>query len=117
MARYARMSHDSTNELSDEVKISTLEQMLPDVLRTHLQLHSDRLITYDDVRTEVVGYLEKRYGFSGEPSRRPPPTAYDNDVGQFRGNRQVDQGFGDVVLYVAGQATVGTGVRTGILEV
>ena len=46
--------------LDEDIKTSTLTEMCPDPLKSHIYLNSRHLDTYAKVRVEVMGYLESR---------------------------------------------------------
>ena len=48
--------------LDDEIKSSVLESMCPSDLEKHLQLNRARYSSYDDVKQEIILYLESRLG-------------------------------------------------------
>ena len=59
----ARKRSDGTRHiLDDEIKISVVEHLCPVELEKHLQMNRSRYASYDDVRGEVVLFLESRLG-------------------------------------------------------
>ena len=59
---HRKRSDGSRHQLDDEIKVSILEQMCPVEIERHLQLNRSRYTDYNDVRAELVLYLETRLG-------------------------------------------------------
>ena len=58
-----RRKPDGTRTVLDgDIKVAVLEALCPVELEKHLQLNRSRLVDYDEVRAEVVSYLETRTG-------------------------------------------------------
>ena len=53
-----RRGSGGRNELPDDIKISILENICPLELEKHLQLHRQRLDTFEDDYEEIASYLE-----------------------------------------------------------
>ena len=51
-----------TSKLDDAIKLAGLESLVPEELEKHLTLNSSRLRTFEDVRLEVVTYVEAKFG-------------------------------------------------------
>ena len=62
--RYEKMKDSKGNrsQLPDDLKIAILEDMVPEVLETHLLLQADRIDTYKECRKEVSSYVEAKIG-------------------------------------------------------
>ena len=50
------------DKLDDAIKLAGLESLVPEELEKHLILNSSRLRTFEDVRLEVVTYVEAKFG-------------------------------------------------------
>ena len=50
------------DKLDDEIKLAGLESLVPEELEKHLILNSNRSRTFEDVRLEVVTYVEAKFG-------------------------------------------------------
>ena len=50
------------DKLDDEIKLAGLESLLPEALKKHLILNSNRLRTFEDARLEVVTNVEAKFG-------------------------------------------------------
>ena len=59
---HRKRSDGTRHQLDDEIKVSILEQMCPVKIERHLQLNRSRYTDYNDVRSELVLYLETRLG-------------------------------------------------------
>ena len=59
---HRKRSDGTRHQLDDEIKVSILEQMCPVEIERHLQLNRSRYTDYNDVRSELVLYLETRLG-------------------------------------------------------
>ena len=59
---HRKRSDGTRHQLDDEIKVSILEQMCPVETERHLQLNRSRYTDYNDVRAELVLYLETRLG-------------------------------------------------------
>ena len=59
VARYEKKMKD---KLDDEIKLAGLESLVLEELEKHLILKSNRLRTFEDVRLEVVTYVEAKFG-------------------------------------------------------
>ena len=59
VSRYEKKMKD---KLDDEIKLAGLESLVPEELEKHLILNSNRLRTFEDVRLEVVTYVEAKFG-------------------------------------------------------
>ena len=55
-----RDSVGKLHELAEDIRMSSLESVLPEDLERHVQLNRARLSTYDDLRTEIIMYAETR---------------------------------------------------------
>ena len=64
MRRYcnSRDRRGKKREIPEEIQMAALESMTPVDLESHLQLSQTRLETYEQMRAEVVTYLETRVG-------------------------------------------------------
>jgi hypothetical protein len=62
--RYERFRDERGNRqpLSEDIKMASLESLVPDELERHLQLNATRLPDYDAAREEVRMYVEARAG-------------------------------------------------------
>ena len=49
-------------ELPEDIQMAALESLVPVELETHLQMNSTRLTSYEEMRNEVVTYVESRIG-------------------------------------------------------
>ena len=49
------------DKLGDEIKLAGLESLVPEELEKHLILNANRLRTFEDVRLEVVTYMEAKF--------------------------------------------------------
>ena len=49
-------------KMDDEIKRAGLQSFVPEELEKHLILNSNRLRTFEDVRSEVVKYVEEKFG-------------------------------------------------------
>ena len=47
-------------EIPEEIQMAALESMVPTDLENHLQMNHVRLESYEQMRAEVVTYLESR---------------------------------------------------------
>ena len=47
--------------MDDEIKLASLESLVPVELLKHLILNSNRLRTFEDARLEVVTYVEAKF--------------------------------------------------------
>ena len=84
----SRKRADGTrHQVDEEIKVAILEHLCPAEIERHLQLNRTRYTGYNDVRAELVTYLETRLGqklkiydanFSGDPNGPQPM-----DVGGF----------------------------------
>lgn len=75
--------------LDDEIRTSVLEQLCPVELERHLQMNRSRYTSYQDVRAEIMQFLETR---TGNKMKVPDPSgAAPMDVGGFGKN---DKGKG-----------------------
>ena len=52
----------SRERLSDDVRTGILIEMLPEALKNHVYLNQNRLVNYEQVRSEIETYLEARHG-------------------------------------------------------
>ena len=78
----SRKRADGTrHQVDEEIKIAILEHLCPAEIERHLQLNRTRYTGYNDVRAELVTYLETRLGqklkiydanFSGDPNGVQP---------------------------------------------
>ena len=59
VSRYEKTMKD---KLDDEIKLASLESLVPEELEKHLILNSNRLRTFEDARLEVVTYVEAKFG-------------------------------------------------------
>jgi len=59
------------HQLAEDIRMSSLEALLPEELERHVQLNRARLSTYDALRTEVVMYAETRSGPTGRSGGGP----------------------------------------------
>lgn len=59
---HRKRADGTRHQLDDEIKCSILEQMCPVEIERHLQLNRSRYTDYNDVRSELVLYLETRLG-------------------------------------------------------
>ena len=48
--------------MDDEIKRAGLESMVPEELEKHLTVNSTRLRTFEDARSEIVTYVEEKFG-------------------------------------------------------
>ena len=60
MSRYEKKMKD---KLDDEIKLVSLESLVPEELEKHLILNSNRLRTFEEARLEIVTYVEAKFGF------------------------------------------------------
>eukprot|EP00971_Amphidinium_carterae_P266188 5280051-Amphidinium_carterae.1 len=63
MRRYCARRDAATglrHELAEDIRMASLESLLPEELEKHCQLNRARLSTYDLLREEVVVYAEAR---------------------------------------------------------
>ena len=58
MSRYEKKLKD---KLDDEIKLAGLEELVPEKLKKHLLLNSNRLRTFEDARVEVVTNVESKF--------------------------------------------------------
>eukprot|EP00972_Heterocapsa_arctica_P060938 8988103-Heterocapsa_arctica.AAC.1 len=49
-------------EIPDEIKTGILQEMCPEVLRTHLYLNSSKFNDYRTIRNDIQNYMEVRQG-------------------------------------------------------
>ena len=49
-------------KMNDEIKLASLEALVPKELEKHLILNSNRLRTFEDARCEIVTYVEEKFG-------------------------------------------------------
>ena len=49
-------------KMDDEIKLAGLEALVPEELEKHLILNSNRLRPFEDVRLDVVPYMEAKFG-------------------------------------------------------
>ena len=49
-------------KLHGEIKLASLESLVPEELEKHLILNSNRLRTFEDARLEIVTYVEVKFG-------------------------------------------------------
>ena len=47
-------------KMNDEIKLAGLEALVPKELEKHLILNSNRLRTFEDVRSKIVTYVGRR---------------------------------------------------------
>ena len=66
VSRYERKMKD---KLDDEIKLAGLESLVLEELEKHLILNSNRLRTFEDVRLEVVTYVEAKFGLRVRDSK------------------------------------------------
>ena len=59
MSRYEQKLKD---KLDDEIKLASLEALVPEELEMHLILNSNRLRTFEDARLEVLTCVEAKFG-------------------------------------------------------
>ena len=59
VSRYEKKLKD---KFDDEIKLASLEALVPEELEKHLILNSNRLRTYEDARLEIVTYVEAKFG-------------------------------------------------------
>ena len=76
-----RKADGTRHRLDDEIKIAVMEKLVPTELEKHLQLNRTRYTSYDDVRAEVVLFLESRLGHRPKMANPGDPNAM--DVGAF----------------------------------
>ena len=70
----SRYENKLKDKLDDEIKLAGLEALVPE-LEKNLILNSNRLRTFDDVRLEVVTYVEAKFGLrirDSKPSETDP---------------------------------------------
>ena len=48
--------------MDDEIKRAGLESLVPEELEGHLIFNSKRLRTFEDARSEIVTYVEEKFG-------------------------------------------------------
>ena len=48
--------------MDDEIKRASLESLVPEDLENHLIFNSNRLRTFRDARSEIVTYVEEKFG-------------------------------------------------------
>ena len=58
----SRYEKNMKDKLDDAIKLAGLESLVPEELEKHLILNSNRLRTFEDVRLEVVTYVEAKFG-------------------------------------------------------
>ena len=49
-------------KMDDEIKRAGLESLVPEELENHLIFNSTRLRTFEDARSEIVTYVEEKFG-------------------------------------------------------
>ena len=57
------------DKLDDEIKLAGLEALVPEEVEKHLILNSSRLRMFEDVRLEVVTYVEAKFGLRFRDSK------------------------------------------------
>ena len=87
MRRYEcrRSASGERFKLSEDIRMASLEALLPEELERHVQLNRARLGSYTDLRAEVVMFAETRSGggggrFSKPSAARRAPDAMDVDA-------------------------------------
>ena len=58
VVRYEKLK----GKLDDEIKRAGLESLVPEELELHLIFNSTRLETFEDARSEIVNFLEEKFG-------------------------------------------------------
>ena len=84
------------DKLGDEIKLAGLESLVPEELEKHLILNSNRLRTFEDVRLEVVTYVEAKFGLRIRDSKP-------SDTGARGHSDPVDVGAGQLSLSLVWQ--------------
>ena len=60
--RYVRSksSGATTTAVNDDIKTAAFEALVPTELKQHLVMNRARLITYEQIRSEIQAYIEAR---------------------------------------------------------
>ena len=64
-ARLRAYEQERKKRIDDDLKCAVVVEMMPGQLKHHLQLNARALNTYEQIRAEIVGYLEARQTPSG----------------------------------------------------
>ena len=59
MSRYEK---NLEGAMADDIKLAGLEALVPEELEKHLMLYFDRWRTIEDARSEIVTYVEAKFG-------------------------------------------------------
>ena len=78
--RYEARKNDKgeREKLTEDIKMSALESLVPEDLEKHLLLNSSRLNTYQLMRDEIVSYVEVRHGMKIQEARIQQTTVNSN---------------------------------------
>ena len=80
--RYESRKNDKgeREKLGEDIKMSTLESLVPEDLEKHLLMNQSRLKTYELMREEIVGFVEARHGTKINEPRIQATTSNAMDV-------------------------------------
>lgn len=80
--RYEARKNDKgvRETLSEDLKMSSLESLVPEDLEKHLLMNQSRLKTYELMREEIVAYVEARHGMKIQDARIQQTTNNAMDV-------------------------------------
>ena len=83
----------SRENLSDDVRTGILIEMLPEALKNHVYLNQNRLVNYEQVKSEIETYLEARHGREAGAGA-DPGGAVPMDLSAFKGGKGKAKGKG-----------------------
>ena len=77
IAKYTRSKNQLgvARTLPEDIQMAVLESLVPEELEMHLQLNSGKYMSYSDMRTEVVMYVESKAGTRIQAATIRPSTA------------------------------------------